>query len=231
MTTTDISIDLDSPNGSKVVYSESGLASDVEAAVPEGWEVDWDTTPANAGRARKASPLRRATIEYSYVEGGEQLSASHPCTTAQAIAAAVDHLDAIEHDHGYAYRAEETGSWYAVTVDDMAEFGAAVLAGRASQAYSLWCAGCGEEIEDPTGAAVRCECGEATGERCAWSGPVSETVTVEWMPEHLRASHTAARNRGAYPSNGARRLTVHVDCADLLCSDGDQWCERVGASS
>lgn len=90
------------------------------------------------------------TVAYSYIEAGEQRSAEHACTTEQAIAAAVSHLDAIAHDGGYAYRAEETGLWYEVSADDMAELGAAVLAGRASQAYSLWCAGCGEEIDDPT---------------------------------------------------------------------------------
>lgn len=90
------------------------------------------------------------TVEYTYVEHGEQRSASHPCATEQAVNAAVAHLDAVGHGSGYAYRAEETGSWYAVTSDDMAELGAAILAGRATQAYSLWCAGCGEEIDDPT---------------------------------------------------------------------------------
>lgn len=84
-----------------------------------------------------------------------------------------------------------------------------------------------EEIDPAT---VRCECGAVTGHRCAWVGPASETVVVEWMPEHLRAGHTAANNRGRYPHNGARRLTVHIDCADSLCID-DEWCERVGGAS
>jgi hypothetical protein len=37
--------------------------------------------------------------------------------------------------------------------------------------------------------AIECECGTWSGERCQWSGPKSETVVVEWMPEQHRASH------------------------------------------
>jgi hypothetical protein len=71
---------------------------------------------------------------------------------------------------------------------------------------------------------VICQCGEWTGEECAWSGPLSETVRVEYMPEHLRASHRAAGNSGAYPQNGATRKYVHPDClALLLKSEGDEW--------
>lgn len=69
-------------------------------------------------------------------------------------------------------------------------------------------------------ATVRCECGQATGERCAWEGPVSETVVIEWMPPHLRASHEAAGNSGSYPHNGAMRLRVEREtCAPMLSED------------
>jgi hypothetical protein len=64
--------------------------------------------------------------------------------------------------------------------------------------------------------AVRCECGQAFGELCEWSGSKSETVVVEWMPEHLRASHAAARNAGSCPANGALRLRVEPSCAKRL---------------
>ena len=64
-----------------------------------------------------------------------------------------------------------------------------------------------------------CECGEVTGVRCEWSGPREQTVVVEWMPEHLRASHEAAGNGGVYPHNGAERLRVYADCADHI--DGE----------
>lgn len=62
---------------------------------------------------------------------------------------------------------------------------------------------------------IECECGEATGDRCAWSGPVEDTVLVEWMPEYLRASHEAAGNWGRYPHNGAVRLRLESSCAEL----------------
>lgn len=63
---------------------------------------------------------------------------------------------------------------------------------------------------------VRCECGEATGTRCEWTGPKADTVVVEWMPEYLRASHAAARNSGVYPHNGSVRLRVAPACAEML---------------
>lgn len=67
---------------------------------------------------------------------------------------------------------------------------------------------------------VDCECGSITGERCGWSGPQGDTVRVEYMPEHLRASHATARNSGSYPANGAIRLRVERSCADRLA---DEW--------
>lgn len=147
--TDDIDVEIESAVGPRIVYPASGLASDVDDAAPEGWEIDWDTTPAQCGRGRLSSPLRRVSVPT------------------------------------------------------------------------------GEEIEDPTGATVRCACGEATGHRCAWSGPTSETVIVEWMPEHLRASHAAAGNRGVYPHNGARRIRVERTCADAMVRDDGEWCEIV----
>ena len=62
----------------------------------------------------------------------------------------------------------------------------------------------------------RCGCGEWTGERCCWTGPLSEMVVVEYMPECLRESHRAAGNSGCYPRNGSRRVAVERSCADLL---------------
>jgi hypothetical protein len=65
-----------------------------------------------------------------------------------------------------------------------------------------------------------CECGQITGEACV----ARREVTIEHMPEHLRASHEAAGNRGAYPANGAVRLRVSRACAKLLVDD---WTRRV----
>lgn len=46
---------------------------------------------------------------------------------------------------------------------------------------------------------------------------MAQYTLIEYMPEHLRASHTAARNSGVYPHNGAERLYIEgeVDSRDL----------------
>jgi len=46
-------------------------------------------------------------------------------------------------------------------------------------------------------------------------------VTVEVMPKHFRASHTAARKRGRYPHNGAERQRLCRPCADDLIAEED----------
>lgn len=76
-------------------------------------------------------------------------------------------------------------------------------------------------------AVVACECGAWAGECCQWSGPRSETVVVEWMPEQIRASHVAAGNRGSYPHNGAVRNRVARSCADWMIEHDPEWVEVV----
>lgn len=67
---------------------------------------------------------------------------------------------------------------------------------------------------------VHCECGERSGERCQWEGPEEQTVMVEYMPDQHRATHDAARNRGIWPHNGARRIRVERVCAARMVSLG-----------
>jgi len=74
---------------------------------------------------------------------------------------------------------------------------------------------------------VHCQCGQITGERCAWHGPRSETVVVEYMPESLRASHEAAGNRGSYPANGAIRCRCERECAARIVEEEDGWASIV----
>jgi len=74
---------------------------------------------------------------------------------------------------------------------------------------------------------VRCECGQALGTRCEWSGPKSETALIEWMPESFRASHTAARNSGTYPHNGAVRIRCERTCAELILETESEWASTV----
>lgn len=73
----------------------------------------------------------------------------------------------------------------------------------------------------------QCECGEWTGERCCWTGSVSEMVVVEYMPESLRSSHIAAHNRGVWPHNGSIRVAVERGCAEMAVESGDGWAEIV----
>jgi hypothetical protein len=64
---------------------------------------------------------------------------------------------------------------------------------------------------------VECECGRITGERCQGDPlPASEMVTLEWMPESLRASHEASGNYGVWPHNGAERLSIDPSCAKAV---------------
>lgn len=68
-----------------------------------------------------------------------------------------------------------------------------------------------------------CECGAWSGEACYWSGPIDETVVVEYMPEHLRASHLAAGDRGQWPQNGAVRIRVERSCAETMIGLDPDW--------
>ena len=75
---------------------------------------------------------------------------------------------------------------------------------------------------------LRCGCEVWTGERCAWSGPASEMVMVEWMPHYFRESHKAAGNRGQYPANGALRIAAEQTCADIAVRSDPEWTSIVG---
>lgn len=57
-----------------------------------------------------------------------------------------------------------------------------------------------------------------------------ELVTVETMPDHLIASHQAARNFGAYPHNGAERAEMTRDEADdVIASDEAGYAHEVSS--
>lgn len=68
-----------------------------------------------------------------------------------ALEAAIDALDAEKMlDGRWAYLADETGEWYALTADEMRQYGAAVLNGEQTECYSIWCAETGKLIDNPT---------------------------------------------------------------------------------
>lgn len=72
---------------------------------------------------------------------------------------------------------------------------------------------------------ILCECGQWSGERCSWHGPVADTVVVEFMPQHTRASHVAAGNCGTYPSNGSVLIRAERTCADRMVETDGEWCK------
>lgn len=63
-----------------------------------------------------------------------------------AIAAAVQYLDAERHGEVYRYLAVETGETYEVTVDALAELGAALIEQPGGDVYSIWCAHAGSAV-------------------------------------------------------------------------------------
>jgi hypothetical protein len=68
---------------------------------------------------------------------------------------------------------------------------------------------------------IPCECGEILGGCCDGEGLRSQMAVVEWMPEHLRASHVAAGNVGYWPHNGSQRVHVLPGCVQHI--DQDEW--------
>jgi hypothetical protein len=74
---------------------------------------------------------------------------------------------------------------------------------------------------------AHCQCGVWSRVRCEHTGAADDLVTVEWMPEDRRVSHTAAGNRGVYPHNGAIRLRVTHACAAAICAEAGDWATRL----
>lgn len=76
---------------------------------------------------------------------------------------------------------------------------------------------------------ARCECGEWSGVACTWSGDESDLVSVDWMPEHLRASHEAAgiaSIHGLGRVAGVCRLNVSEECAERILEESGDWAVR-----
>jgi len=52
---------------------------------------------------------------------------------------------------------------------------------------------------------------------------------IEYMPAHLRASHTAARNHGIYPHNGADRVWVEGGAPEVIDHLDTDWASIVSS--
>jgi transcriptional regulator with XRE-family HTH domain len=69
---------------------------------------------------------------------------------------------------------------------------------------------------------VECECGEWSGEACAWFGPRSETVRVRYVPGQWRGTAEAAGTwRGV-----AAAMRVSPECAERIAEHDPDWTER-----
>ena len=78
------------------------------------------------------------SIQYETLIDGASHTRTADCTEAEAISAAVDHLDADQTDDGYRYHADEIDESVDVSRRGMIKAGAAILDG-AHDWYSLWC--------------------------------------------------------------------------------------------
>lgn len=59
--TNEITFETDSPTGPRVTYSSGTSGDTIDAECPEGWEVDWETSPArDQARGTSCSPLVRS---------------------------------------------------------------------------------------------------------------------------------------------------------------------------
>ena len=52
-----IEIDLNTPNGPVIEYGPDDEIADVEAEVPEGWRVDWESSAYKLASGRYRAPL------------------------------------------------------------------------------------------------------------------------------------------------------------------------------
>lgn len=81
------------------------------------------------------------TIKYTYVtDSGSIVYVSWRGELDTAVKAAVKRLNAQPIGDDYVYYAAETGTWFVVSMHDVARLGAAICAGRGTKDwYPLWC--------------------------------------------------------------------------------------------
>jgi hypothetical protein len=56
----DVIVELDSAVGPRVLVADGLSPADAEAALPEGWQVDWETPGVRTDSGRWSHPLCRA---------------------------------------------------------------------------------------------------------------------------------------------------------------------------
>lgn len=88
-------------------------------------------------------------IKFSAVKDCELVFETWEGDEAEAVAKGAEAIGAkVVRDDVYSYFAEETDSSWEVTTEEMSRLGAALLSGYDfSEAYCIWCAGNGVEVE------------------------------------------------------------------------------------
>ena len=80
---------------------------------------------------------------------------------------------------------------------------------------------------DSTPGMTRCQCARwSGGSQCHGATSIADPV-IEFVPEADRASHTAAGNRGSWPHNGAERIRVTPECAEMILDSDSEWSDLV----
>lgn len=121
-TNNEIEVVLESANGPKIVYAQDADGDEVDAAAPEGWRVDWETTPADCGVGRKASPLCRVVTSFTLT----MLDGSGVTQTIQAADLVAARVAAREWVEGGDYHSGEDGEstiWEDVRIEWIDEDG------------------------------------------------------------------------------------------------------------
>lgn len=101
--TTEIEINLNTPNGPQVEYSDDDEIEAVEAEVPAGWRVDWETLAYRLAGGRRRSPLVLADVTDDQIEAlaGEAAAAGDLAQVAicqVALGRSRGHLAVTDHE-------------------------------------------------------------------------------------------------------------------------------------
>jgi len=151
-----------------------------------------------------AESLGVPCIEYAGASSEEETDRWDPPDHDSRVARAAEYIDAVDlGDGGWAYRAEETGSWWVITAEELEELCDYIDSDDpmiAGDAYSHWCAGCGGEEQPswwaPDTQTVEDAAREAI-ESATFAGEGTERVTTRsYQRELAEAMAVILRERG-----------------------------------
>lgn len=69
---------------------------------------------------------------------------------------------------------------------------------------------------------ISCQCGKWSGVRCAWRGPITQTVLVDYVIDADRAELEEARIHEVSARHGVVRIRVERSCVDSMI-ELDEW--------